>query len=106
MKHVDDFIDDVCVAKEERYAQFFFFLHRLPAWQQAHYAPWISQYKLFCTWKGRRWRVTGASRMGDIWLADNFKRDVGYDHRVDLEECSEWSNEPTRKEARDDQKRI
>lgn len=24
--------------------------------------------KLFCTWHGERWRVTGASRLGDVWL--------------------------------------
>jgi hypothetical protein len=51
-------------------------------------------FKLFCTYKDERYRVTGASRMGDIWLAKDFNRDVGYDLRVDLDECSGWTPTP------------
>lgn len=48
--------------------------------------------KLFCQYKGKRYRCTGASRMGDVWLAEDFSRDSGYDLRVNVGECSDWSN--------------
>jgi hypothetical protein len=50
----------------------------------------MAPYKLFCLYEGKWWRVTGASRMGDVWLTSDFQRDTGYDKRVFLEECSEW----------------
>ena len=77
--HVDDFIDD-CFdhhTREEKYARFFFLLHRLSAAMKAEFREWIEPYKLFCTWKDKRWRVTGASRLGDVWLTQNFSQDVG-----------------------------
>lgn len=101
--HVDDFIDrhpspikegepghEPCI----NYARFVFMLFRLPATQQIAFAPYASQFKLFCTWEGKRWRVIGASRLGDVWLTSDFTRDTGYDRRVDLAQCSEWSGGP------------
>jgi hypothetical protein len=93
--HVDQFteappIDDHAA----QYAAFFLLLHRLPSYLKVIFHEWIDQYKLFCTWRSKRYRVTGASRMGDIWLAQDFERDIGYDHRVDLAECSAWSDKP------------
>lgn len=55
------------------------------------YAPFMKNHKLFCTWRGERYRVTGCSRMGDIWLARNHEQESGYDYRADVAECSEWS---------------
>jgi hypothetical protein len=90
--HVDEFIDTpLSKDRGERYAKFFLLLARLPAWMHSDFAEWIGQYKLFCTYKGERYRVTGASRMGDIWLARSVIRESGYDLRVDVAECSEWS---------------
>lgn len=90
--NVDDFIWGNYGTHQ--YARFVFMLFRLPAANQLDFAEWIARYRLFCDWKGKRWRVTGASRMGDVWLASDFERDVGYDDRVDLEECSNWGAEP------------
>lgn len=90
--HVDDFIDQAF--GHENYARFFFLLHRLPAALKADFDEWIRPHKLFCTWKDQRWRVTGASRLGDVWLASDFNREIGYDKRVDLKECSEWGADP------------
>ena len=67
---------------------------RLPAILQIDFAEWIGQFKLFCSWKGKRYRVTGASRLGDIWLTSDFCKETGYEHRVDLTECSDWSDKP------------
>ena len=94
MKHVDDFVsfppDDVA----GRYAAFCFMLFRLPAVMKIAFSTWTDQYKLFCTYGGKRYRVTGASRMGDVWLASDFDRDTGYDLRVDLSECTDWADAP------------
>src|SRR5690606_35641309 len=49
--------------------------------------------KLFCTFEGRRWRVVGASRMGDVWLTEDFDSEQ-YTRRVNLDDCSEWSDAP------------
>lgn len=94
MTHVDEFIDDSLDSrsKEERYARFFFLLHRFPAIIQSDFSDWIKEYKLFCTYKDETYRVTGASRMGDVWLTKDLNREVGYDLRVDLDDCSKWSD--------------
>ena len=97
MTHIDEFIDGkefkgVHSSKEELYARWVFMQFRLPATLRLAFDPFIP--KLFCTWKGKRYRVTGASRLGDVWLAKNFNKDVGYDYRVNVDECSEWSDKP------------
>lgn len=92
--HVDDFADRFSMGDQTeavKYARWFFFLHRLAAVYLSDWRPWISQYKLFCTYKGRRYRVTGASRMGDVWLAEDLNRETGYDHRVSLDDCTDWA---------------
>ena len=91
MTHVDDFVDDY---EGPKYPRWFFFLHRLPAHLKACFHEYIAPNKLFCTFNGQRWRVTGASRMGDIWLSPNFERENGYEKRVDLDDCSNWGPEP------------
>ena len=90
--HVDDFVDSY-FGKHE-YARWFFFLHRLAAVYQVDWAPYIKHYKLFCTYKSMRWRVTGASRFGDIWLTKDFNRETGYEERVSVADCVEWSSTP------------
>jgi hypothetical protein len=93
MTHVDDFIDGFKDSHGERYARFFFMLHRLPAYMQGHFREWTEQFKLYCTYKDERYRITGASRLGDVWLAKDLNQESGYDLRVDLAECSDWSKE-------------
>ena len=92
--HVDDWLDTPTLDEYENYAKFVLDYKRLPAFKQLAYAEWMSQFKLFCTYKGARYRCTGASRLGDIWLTKNFARENGYEHRVDVDDCSEWSDEP------------
>ena len=83
--HVDEFIDDY---KSDAYASFVLFLSRLPASQTIRWSQFFS--KLFCDHDGSRWRVTGASRLGDVWLAKDPNRDHGYDKRVQIDTCSNW----------------
>ena len=60
--------------------------------EQARKRKGIQPPKLFCTYNGKRYRCIGASRMGDIWLTRDFNRDHGYDLRIDVDDCSEWSD--------------
>lgn len=53
--------------------------------------------KLFVTYEGKTYRVTSASRMGDIGLADDFchPNDRHYDHRVWISsKLTNWRREP------------
>lgn len=89
-RHVDDFIDD---PKSNPYARSWLESFRRPAWDK-----WQKpdERKLFATYKGKRYRVIGCSRMGDVWLTADFDRENGYDERVDVDACSEWSPEAAR----------
>lgn len=95
-RHVDDFINDPTT---DRYAASWFESFRRPAWDKLQ-AP--DTRRLFATYKGKRYRVTGCSRMGDVWLHSNEDEDTTYEKRVNVDECSEWASEwsPTRLVAR------
>jgi hypothetical protein len=93
--HVDDWIDSPTVATDPTaYAKFVLSHMRLPAWKQNAFEPWMKQFKLFCTWGGARYRCTGASRLGDVWLSTDLSGERGYEHRVDVLKCSEWGPNP------------
>ena len=84
-----------CLAIRPHMLGFFFFLHRLPAQTASILRPWMKQFKLYCTYEGKRYRVTGASRMGDIWLHSDLSTPepkLFYEKRVDLDGCSAWSD--------------
>lgn len=88
LRHVDDFIDDPA---SDRYAASWFESFRRAAWMKANEP---DTRKLFATFRGKRYRVTGCSRLGDVWLSADFNREVGYEKRVDVDACSEWGTEP------------
>jgi hypothetical protein len=90
MKHVDDFIDSDF--GKDRYARWVLNHFRLPAILKSDFSEFMKDHKLFCNYKGKKYRVTGASSLGDIWLAKDFNRESDYDLRVDCAECSEWSD--------------
>lgn len=99
-QHVDDWLDTPTIPTVEagingiNYAKFVLEFARMSAHKQLAYRQWMEQFKLFCTYEGKRYRVTGASRLGDIWLAESFSRTCGYDLRVDVGKCAEWSPIP------------
>lgn len=98
-KHIDDWLDEVepTTGRDnpgEVYARWWLEYARHKATKQMLYSQIMENFRLFCTFEGKRWRVTGASRMGDIWLAENHKRESGYDKRVEVTKCSGWSNNP------------
>ncbi len=87
MLHIDDFIDD---PRTDKYASWFFQLHRFPAALQFKFAEFIKNIELYCDYKGDRYRVTGCSRLGDVWLAKDFAQTNGYDLRVNIEDCNNF----------------
>lgn len=89
--HVDDFIDGHYLT--ETYARFVFALFRFPAALKIDFARYTEQFLLFCTYEGKRYRVTGASRLGDVWISADFSREI-VDDRVELAACSAWSQSP------------
>jgi hypothetical protein len=84
-RHVDDFIDD---PNSDRYAASWFEAFRRPAWDKLKEP---DERKLFATYKCRRYRVTGCSRLGDVWLHTNVNEDMRYEHRVDVDACTDWA---------------
>lgn len=96
--HIDHFIDFGSEAMDqsddaETYARWVINHFRLPAVTMNAFWPIMKEHKLFCTYDGAKYRVTGASRLGDLWLAEDFKREVGYDKRVDWRNCSGWEKD-------------
>jgi hypothetical protein len=86
--HVDDFID---AYNTDAYASFVLALFRFPAVLANKCFCQIERYQLFCKYKGRGYRVTGCSRMGDVWLSADYARTAGYELRVNVADCSQWS---------------
>lgn len=50
--------------------------------------------KLYATWNGSRVRVVMASRAGDVGITVDLGREVGYEHRVYVEELGAFSETP------------
>lgn len=87
--HVDEFVED---HKQNAYARWMLHHFRLMAALQIDFAQFLSGAKLFCSYEGTRWRVTGASRFGDIYLTSDFDQDYGYQKRgVFASEVTDWS---------------
>lgn len=95
-KHIDDWIEERMYGRctdEERYALAFFFVKAMDSVSNITLRPIMEHHKLFCEYKDKKYRVTGCSTMGDIWLHDNFEIDHGYTNRVNVDLCSNWSSE-------------
>lgn len=96
--HVDEFIDrcgnEWVEDRNTRYAAWMFAQFRYSATLQSAWREFYADHKLFCTHQGTRYRVTGASRLGDVWLVKDFTVDYGYDVRANIEDCTQWGAEP------------
>lgn len=88
MMHVDDWLLLPAADEDERAAKEFLEHARRPAVKKDY--AWLAGRVLTCTYAGRRYRCTGASRLGDVWLAEDMKRVHGYDLRIDVTDCSYW----------------
>jgi hypothetical protein len=69
--HVDDWLDQP--AKDENEQE------------------WLSARELYCDYEGARYRCIGASRLGDVWLTSDFSNENGYEKRIWVDGCSNWS---------------
>ena len=94
--HIDDWLDSAACSQDPSivYTAFVLHLKRLPATYYISFLNLLGPLPLFCRCEGKVWRCTGASRMGDVYLAENLERENGYDRRVEVTKCSEWSNRP------------
>lgn len=98
--HIDDFIDygsSISAGfndENELYARWMLDHFRRPATTKMAFDRFYNDKKLFATYSGERYRVTGASRMGDVWITKDFDQKDGYQNRVMVDELSEWSANP------------
>lgn len=92
--HVDDWLDTPPSSESGRYAREVVEHFRRPAYLKNE--GWIKAHPLYATYKGQRWKVIGASRLGDVWLTEDISPDklYGYSERVDVEACSAWGPSP------------
>lgn len=92
MTHIDDWLDTPPTNEGEVWAKEFLEHARRPAIDKDH--QWQAANPLFCTFMGERYRCTGASRLGDIWLTKDFTQSMGYQRREDVASCSDWGKQP------------
>jgi len=96
--HIDDFVHygtSISNRTEmEDYARWLFLHWRLPAITKNALNKFMDTHELYCLYDGECHRVTGASRLGDVWLTKDFEQDTGYQKRVMVDDCSEWSRTP------------
>lgn len=93
--HIDDFLDDPLIRfkhPELRYVNFFLSHARKSASDRMAHEPYMAHYQLFVDYEGKTYQVVGASRLGDVWLAESFKKDAQYTLRVapDFRKFSNW----------------
>lgn len=83
---IDEFLDSHYQVSRLKlnYVHFVFSHFRKPAVEKIAHERFMRQFKLFVDYEGKTWRVTGGSRLGDIWLTSNFEQDHGYERRVML----------------------
>lgn len=87
-KHVDDWMEEPAVDPCEELVKNWFKHFRRPAVD--HNYAWLEAHIITCNYKHGHFRVVGCSRFGDIWLSSDLTRNHGYQHRVPVEECSNW----------------
>jgi len=90
-RHCDEYIHDFRVPKVLRV---FLLVNRMPAvdkmlLNEAGFNP-----VLYATYNGETYRVTMASRMGDVGITKDFTKDMGYERRVAVEDLTNFRGEP------------
>ncbi len=92
MLHIDEWLDAPSADDAERYAKKCLEVARMSAADRWELPKDEQNFLLFCTYRDARYRCTGASRLGDVWLTADYKQDTGYQKRVDVAECFAWSS--------------
>ena len=100
MMHVDKFIDHGIKSslgdkdKGEQYARWVLFNLTAPATLTMCFREFMMKHPLFGTYRDKIYRVTGGSNLGDVWLAEDWCQEDGYDLRIDVRAISNWSDKP------------
>lgn len=89
-RHCDEYIHDFDAPMALRW---FLFLNRLPAIDKMLCDKNNVTAKLFATYRGKRVRVTMASRLGDVGITYNFDQEMGYKERVAVEDLHDFASE-------------
>ena len=92
-RHIDNFIAHGTrdgTEHHEKYARWVLDYLRGSAICKNDFYEFMKDNLLFCDFRGKKYRVTGASRLGDVWLTSDFKKECGYEHRVNVDSCSNW----------------
>ncbi len=98
--HVDNFVTYGPETESQNlgdtdYARWVLMHYRLPAVMWSAFRKFmVNDEFLFCTYREKRYRCIGASRLGDVWLTSNFNSDTGYELRVGVSDCAMWSQNP------------
>ncbi len=88
MKHIDEWIGEPEGSPEEKLVKEWFNHYRLAEVFKDY--KWLSDREISCEWEGQRYRCTGCSRLGDVWLTKDFGQIHGYQKRVNVDSCSGW----------------
>lgn len=97
--HIDEWLDssgkefysEVDINNDIVYAKFVLEYMRMPSYKILGFSRFMKDHKLFCTYEGKRYRVTMASRLGWIGLRLNHKAEHGYDVCAYPNNCYNWS---------------
>lgn len=94
--HIEDWAHECHYndADNVRYAKWWFIQFGMPATMSLYFAKVMKPFHLYTTYQGKRFRVTGCSRLGDVWLRADHSKAEGYDHRIYVDDCSDWSDTP------------
>jgi hypothetical protein len=90
MTHIYEWLDDNEENKEvEKLWKYLDFRTRSVSWQydNKNLEP---KYSCICDYKGKEYKITGASRLGDVWLHNDLRAEHGYVARVDIDDCSNF----------------
>ena len=87
-RHCDDYIEDPAAPGPLRS---FLQRARSPAHGHTSSDPFPV---LFATYKGERYRVVMASRLGDVGLSKHFDKDHGYSLRAAVDDLADFSETP------------
>lgn len=91
--HIYDWLDLPAKDENERLAKEWLNKFSMPAYDKYEKGinEWLYKRTLTVEWHGTRYFCRGCSRLGDVWITKDSTGNVYYDHRVNVEELSNWS---------------
>ena len=93
MTHIYDWIETASKTDSEAMVKKFLDFKTRGAYWQMKNKDKEPSVKCFCVYKNKKLKITGASRLGDVWLSKDFSRVYGYDYRVAIDDCIDFSFE-------------